>query len=127
MKPLIPLCLFAVGRAFAADTQTVELRLTCDETKLSFAYAVKPGEWRVLVPATDSYPLSGQAAGGGIHFTGALVGVHARSEQLNQQRPCRSRSSGDAGIGHSSYLDSWPEPHFQTRPAVPDRFFSGKK
>jgi len=61
-------------------TTSVELRLTGDEKILSFAYSVKPGEWHVLVPATDSYPLSGQAAGGGIHFTGALVGPHARIE-----------------------------------------------
>ena len=61
-------------------TTTVELRLTGDEKTLNFAYSAKPGEWRVLVPATDSYPLSGQAAGGGNHFTGALIGVHARIE-----------------------------------------------
>ncbi len=62
------------------DTTSIELRLTGDEKTLSFAYSVKPGEWRVLVPATDSYPLSVQAAGGGNHFTGALIGIHTRIE-----------------------------------------------
>lgn len=63
-----------------ADAQTIELRLTGDDQALSFAYALKPSEWNVLVPKTDSYPISVQAAGGGLHFTGALVGVHARTE-----------------------------------------------
>ena len=64
-----------------ADTQTIELRLTGDEKVLSFDYALKTGEWKSFVAKTDSYPISVQAAGGGLHFTGALVGVHARLEQ----------------------------------------------
>jgi alpha-N-arabinofuranosidase len=64
-----------------ADTQLIELRLTGDEKILSFDYAVQPGAWKSFVAKTDSYPISVQAAGGGMHFTGALVGVHARLEQ----------------------------------------------
>lgn len=63
-----------------ADTQLIELRLTGDGQVLSFDYALQPGAWKSLVAKTDSYPLSVQAAGGGLHFTGALVGVHARLE-----------------------------------------------
>ena len=63
-----------------ADAQSIELRLTGDEKLLSFDYAIKPGEWKSLVSKTDSYPISVQAAGGGLHFTGALVGVHTRTE-----------------------------------------------
>ena len=63
-----------------ADTQTIELRLTGDEQVLTFDYALQPGAWKSLVVRTDSYPISVQAAGGGLHFTGALVGLHARTE-----------------------------------------------
>jgi alpha-N-arabinofuranosidase len=59
-------------------TTTVELRLTGDGKVLSFGYAVKSGEWQMIVPEADSYPISVQAAGGGLHFTGALIGIHAR-------------------------------------------------
>jgi len=64
--------------ALPADTTTIELRLTGDEPVLSFAYAVKPGDWQVLVPQADAAAISVQAAGDGLHFTGALVGLHAR-------------------------------------------------
>jgi len=63
-----------------ADTRAIELRLTGDEKVLSFDYALQPGKWKPLVAQTDSDPLSVQAAGGGLHFTGALVGIHARME-----------------------------------------------
>ena len=63
-----------------ADAQGIELRITGDEKTLAFAYALKPGDWKELLPQADSYPISVQAAGGGLHFTGALVGLHARLE-----------------------------------------------
>lgn len=63
-----------------ADAQDIELRITGDEKTLTFAYALKPGEWKELLPKADSYPISVQAAGGGLHFTGALIGLHARTE-----------------------------------------------
>lgn len=63
-----------------AGTKTIELRTAGDAQVLSFAYALKPGEWQPLLPKADSYPISVQAAGGGLHFTGALVGLHARLE-----------------------------------------------
>lgn len=63
-----------------ADTTELELRISGEEKTLSFAYALKPGEWKELLPKADSYPISVQAAGGGLHFTGALIGLHARTE-----------------------------------------------
>ena len=63
-----------------ADTKEIELRITGNAETLSFAYSLKAGEWRELLPKADSYPISVQAAGGGNHFTGALVGVHTRTE-----------------------------------------------
>lgn len=62
-----------------ADAKEIELRITGEETTLSFAYAVN-GTWKELLPKADAYPISVQAAGGGIHFTGALIGPYARME-----------------------------------------------
>jgi len=61
-----------------ADTKSVELRLTGDGLMLAFDYALSPGAWQPLLPKADSYPISVQAAGGGMHFTGALVGPYTR-------------------------------------------------
>jgi xylan 1,4-beta-xylosidase len=63
-----------------ADTQSIELRLTGDGLTLAFDYALAPGVRQPLLPKADSYPISVQAAGGGLHFTGALVGPYARIE-----------------------------------------------
>lgn len=62
-----------------ADAKEIELRIIGDETTLSFAYALN-GTWKELLPKADSYPISVQAAGGGGHFTGALIGPYARTE-----------------------------------------------
>jgi xylan 1,4-beta-xylosidase len=62
-----------------ADAKMIELRITGEEKTLSFAYALN-GEWQELLPKADSYPISVQAAGGGGHFTGALIGPFARTE-----------------------------------------------
>lgn len=61
-----------------AGTKSIELRLTGDGPTLAFDYALSPGAWQPLLPKADSYPISVQAAGGGLHFTGALVGPYAR-------------------------------------------------
>ena len=63
-----------------AGTTAVGLRLTGDGPALSFNYALQPGAWKPLLPKADAYPISVQAAGGGLHFTGALVGPYARLE-----------------------------------------------
>ncbi len=63
--------------ALLPETKVIELRLTGDDKILSFAYALKPGEWHIVVPAADATVITTQAAGG---FVGALVGVHARLE-----------------------------------------------
>jgi xylan 1,4-beta-xylosidase len=60
---------------------TVELRLIGDGSVYSFDYALAPGAWQPLLPRAESDPVSVQAAGGGLHFTGALVGPFARREQ----------------------------------------------
>ena len=62
-----------------ADAREIELRISGDEKTLSFSYGLN-GAWKELLPKADSYPISVQAAGGGNHFTGALIGLHARTE-----------------------------------------------
>ena len=37
-----------------------------------------PGSWQTLVSDADATPITVQAAGGGLHFTGAVIGLHAR-------------------------------------------------
>ncbi len=67
-----------IARAKLPDTAQLQLRVTGDEGVLAFAYAVKPGEWQTLAPAAETLPVTVQAAGGGLHFTGAVIGLHAR-------------------------------------------------
>ncbi|MBA4137179.1 MAG: glycoside hydrolase 43 family protein [Opitutus sp.] len=61
-------------------TGPIALRISGRETKLSFDCRLAEGKTLTLLAETDSYPLTVQAAGGGMHFTGAVVGVHARLE-----------------------------------------------
>lgn len=57
---------------------TVELTLSIREKTFSAAVRPANGVERQLVEGRDSYPLTVQAAGGGLHFTGLVVGPHAR-------------------------------------------------
>ena len=63
-----------------ANPTTIDLRLTADNETFAFAYATTAGVWQPLLPSAASYPVSVQAAGGGLHFTGAIVGPYARIE-----------------------------------------------
>jgi xylan 1,4-beta-xylosidase len=68
-----------IARMKLANTASqLQLRVTGDESVLTFAYALKPGEWQTFAPAADALPITVQAAGGGLHFTGAVIGLHAR-------------------------------------------------
>ena len=58
----------------------ITLRLTGDETRYTFSYALRPDQWETLATNVDSRPVTVQAAGGGLHFTGAVIGLHARTE-----------------------------------------------
>ena len=58
----------------------LQLHLTGEDLKLSFAYSTTPGTWQTLVSDADAVPITVQAAGGGLHFTGAVVGLYARVE-----------------------------------------------
>ena len=61
-----------------ADSPAVSLRLSGQGSTLAFDYALQPGTWTTLQSAVDAYPITVQAAGGGLHFTGAVIGPHAR-------------------------------------------------
>lgn len=58
----------------------LQLRLTGDDLSLAFSYSTSAAadSWQTLAVDVDGTPLTVQAAGGGLHFTGAVVGLHAR-------------------------------------------------
>ncbi|ACB77594.1 glycoside hydrolase family 43 protein [Opitutus terrae] len=70
----------ATTKLDAAADAPITLRLVGNEMTLGFDYRVSNGEWKSFVPAADTQPITVQAAGGGLHFTGAVVGMHARTE-----------------------------------------------
>jgi alpha-N-arabinofuranosidase len=67
-----------VSLPLPAGQSAIELRLTGDGPTLKFDYALEASVWQPLLPKADAYPISVQAAGGGLHFTGALIGPFAR-------------------------------------------------
>jgi xylan 1,4-beta-xylosidase len=69
-----------IATATIPDVSRLELRLTGEEKRFAFAYAANRGEWQTLAADVDSTPITVQSAGGGLHFTGAVIGLHARVE-----------------------------------------------
>lgn len=69
-----------VATAALADARHIALRLTGKDTKLAFSYSIQPDGAETLIAAADTLPITVQAAGGGLHFTGAVVGPYARLE-----------------------------------------------
>lgn len=63
-----------------AATEAIGLRLTADADRLVLSWSVAPGEWTDFVAPAGTRPVTNEAAGGGIHFTGAVVGLHARAD-----------------------------------------------
>lgn len=63
------------------DAALIALTITNRETKVSYRYRIGDGPETALVDEADSYPLTVQAAGGGLHFTGLVVGVYAQSNR----------------------------------------------
>jgi len=60
--------------------ESLELRLVADDLCGTFAYRTDGGEWQPLAAGADLKPITAKAAGDGMHFTGAVVGPHARIE-----------------------------------------------
>ena len=67
-----------IASAKIPDAASLQLRVTGEAQMLSFAYATTPCSWQILVSDADVTPITVQAAGGGLHFTGAVLGLHAR-------------------------------------------------
>jgi len=62
------------------EAKEVELRIKGDELSGHFEYRMPGQDWRILLSDADLKPITTNAAGGGMHFTGAVVGVYARHE-----------------------------------------------
>lgn len=69
-----------VAQTIIPASEVVELRLKGDELVGAFSFRAAGREWRTLVSDADLKPITTNAAGGGVHFTGAVVGPHARIE-----------------------------------------------
>jgi alpha-N-arabinofuranosidase len=69
-----------VATGLIAETAKIELLVSADDRLLVFAYALGDGAWRTLVPNADSLAITVQAAGDGLHFTGAVIGPYTRLE-----------------------------------------------
>ena len=89
-------------------TTKVELRLTANKSKYTFAFTPHRSSPQTLLADTDSYPASVQAAGGGMHFTGLTVGPFAQLESpakkaLPEHAAYPSWNNGDAA--HKQLLE----------------------
>jgi alpha-N-arabinofuranosidase len=70
-----------VAQAVIPAVEQIELRIKGEELGGGFSFRDAGGEWRALVSDADLTPITTNAAGGGIHFTGAVVGPYARLER----------------------------------------------
>ncbi len=69
-----------VAQVSVPTVAPLELRLVADELRGRFEYRTPGGKWQVLVAVADLEPITTNAAGGGGHFTGAVVGPFTRLE-----------------------------------------------
>ncbi len=69
----------------------LSLRITEEEKTLSFSYSVVADKWEPLLASADVTPVTVQAAGGGLHFTGAVIGPFARVDPSDPERDPRKR------------------------------------
>jgi xylan 1,4-beta-xylosidase len=69
-----------VASSAIPEAAHLKLSVKADETVFSFSYAQKEGSSESLAANVDSTPVTVQAAGGGLHFTGAVIGLHSRIE-----------------------------------------------
>ncbi len=68
-----------VTQMVAASAERIELRIVGDELAGEFAFRADGGAWQVVAARADLTPITTNAAGGGGHFTGAVVGPYART------------------------------------------------
>lgn len=63
--------------ALGHGAASLRLRMRCDGDRVSFDLATTDAGWRALPASVDARDISVQAAGDGLHFTGALIGLYA--------------------------------------------------
>ncbi|HVU16639.1 MAG TPA: glycoside hydrolase family 43 protein [Candidatus Didemnitutus sp.] len=59
---------------------SIDLRVEENDREITFGWRTGDGEWRQIGPVFDALPVTVQAAGDGVHFTGAVVGPFARRD-----------------------------------------------
>lgn len=69
-----------LANEIVAAAPSIDFTLSVAEKTFSVSARPAGGAVRTLVKDRDSYPLTVQAAGGGLHFTGLMVGPHARRD-----------------------------------------------
>jgi xylan 1,4-beta-xylosidase len=62
----------------APDVKSIWLRIQADVNALECAWSIDGKVWTTFVAPEGVRPVSVQAAGGGLHFTGAVIGPHVR-------------------------------------------------
>ncbi len=74
--------------------ETIELKVIANRLDAQFLYRGPQGGWNTLSQQTDLTPLTTKAAGDGMHFTGGLIGIHARSKPVpGKSRPVYNHGS----------------------------------
>lgn len=67
-----------IHRAPAPAGRHLSLRIKADINALDLEWSSDGKDWKTFTPPDGIKPVTVQAAGGGIHFTGAVIGMHAR-------------------------------------------------
>jgi pimeloyl-ACP methyl ester carboxylesterase len=96
-----------VGSTRLQTTGRIDLRITVDDGKCTFAYAVEPGAWTTLVADADAKLLTTDVAGG---FVGATVGPHVRLDPEAKAAPKDALAAGGKStfvIVHGAWAGGW--------------------
>ncbi len=67
-----------IYQAAITDHGSISLRISADVNQVSMSWSTDGNSWESFAPPQGIRPVSVQAAGGGLHFTGAVIGMHAR-------------------------------------------------
>ena len=67
-----------IHRTPAPSGSLLSLRIKADINALDLQWSSDGKDWKTFTPPDGIKPVTVQAAGGGLHFTGAVVGMHAR-------------------------------------------------
>jgi xylan 1,4-beta-xylosidase len=73
-----------IHRAPAPKGDRLWLRMLAEGNTLTLFWSANGTKWESFAPPAGVRPVTVEAAGGGIHFTGAVVGLHARTTAVAQ-------------------------------------------